>query len=247
MFASLSTIVAYMQQVAKWVAGSGLRPGDVAQRAGVARSTMLRIANGSVSPTLSTLREIAIACGLDIEVVARPLSDPAAAEAARVMLEDGYTASDAAATDAWVARLERTAGTDPVEIVRVAGAAASLLARPGAHLFTGRAELLRVASAGDGSRSGWAISGAPPLGTSGTIVLWADDADRVARLLSESLQPTGDPSDATVVVAPAHPGIYVDSWTEGPVRYVAPVQMLLDALGLAPHLRETALAIARSW
>lgn len=236
-----------MQQVEQWVAGSGLRPGDVAQRAGVARSTMLRISRGSVSPTLSTLREIAIACGLDIDIVARPLSDPAAAEAARLMLEGGYIPSDPASADAWVARLERTAGADPVEIVRVAGSAATLLARRGAHYLTGRAELLRVASAGDGSRSPWAISGAPPLGTSGTIVLWADDADRAARLLSESLKPAGSPSAATVIIAPAHPGIYVDSWTEGPVRYVAPVQMLLDGLGLEPHLRDAALEVARIW
>lgn len=236
-----------MQQIEQWVAGSGLLRSDVAQRAGVARSTMLRIAQGSVSPTLSTLREIAIACGLDIDVVARPLSDPAAAEAARLMLEDGYTASDPAAATAWVARLERTAGSDPVEIVRVAGTAASLLARRGAHYLAGRADLLRVASAGDGSRSPWAISGAPPLDTAGTIVLWADDADRAARLLSESLNRVDDPSAASVIVAPAHPGVYVDSWTEGPVRYVAPVQMLLDAFGLEPHLRDAALELARSW
>jgi transcriptional regulator with XRE-family HTH domain len=236
-----------MQQVEQWVSASGLARSDVAHRAGVARSTMLRIAQGSVSPNLSTLREIAIACGLDIDVVARPLSDPAAAEAARVMLEDGYTASDPAAAAAWVARLERTGGADPVEIVRVAGNAASLFARRGAHYFTGRADLLRVASAGDGSRGPWAISGAPPLDTTGTIVLWADDPARAARLLSESLQPTDDPSTASVIVAPAHPGIYVDSWAEGPVRYVAPVQMLLDALGLEPHLRDAALEVARSW
>lgn len=236
-----------MQQIEQWVADSGLRRTDVAQRAGVARSTMLRITQGTVSPTLSTLREIAIACGLDIDVVARTLSDPAAAEAARLMLEDGYTASDPAAADVWVDRLERTAGADPVEIVRVAGNAASLVARRGAHLLAGHVDVLRVASAGDGSRGAWAISGAPPLDTTGTIVLWADDADRAARLLAEPLHPTDDPSTATVIVAPAHPGIYMDSWTEGLVRYVAPIQMLLDALGLEPHLRNAALGLARSW
>ena len=236
-----------MQQIEQWVAGSGLLRSDVAQRAGVARSTMLRIAQGSVSPTLSTLREIAIACGLDIDIVAGPLSDPAAAEAARVMLEYGYTPSDPAAAADWVARLERTAGADPVEIARAAGIASSLLARRAARYLTGRADLLRVASAGDGSHSPWAISGAPPLDTFGTIVLWADDADRAARLLSETLTPAHSPSTASVIVAPAHPGVYVDSWTEGPVRYVAPVQMLLDAFGLDPHLRDVALELARSW
>src|SRR5659263_70229 len=130
-----------MQQIEQWVADSRLRRTDVAQRAGVARSTMLRITQRTVSPTLSTLREIAIACGLDIDVVARTLSDPAAAEAARLMLEDGYTASDPAAADVWVDRLERTAGADPVEIVRVAGNAASLVARRGAHLLAGHVDV----------------------------------------------------------------------------------------------------------
>lgn len=236
-----------MQQIEQWVASSGLLRSDVARRAGVARSTVLRIACGSVSPTMYTLREVAIACGLDIDIVTRPLSDPAAAEAARIMVEDGYTPSDSAAAADWVTRLERTAGADPVEIVRVAGNAATLLARRGAHYLTGHADLLRVASAGDGSHSPWAISGAPPLDVAGTIVLWADDADRAARLLSETLNPAHSSSTASVIVAPAHPGIYTDSWTDGPVRYVAPVQMLLDACGLEPHLRDAALEIARSW
>ena len=235
-----------MKQIDQWVARSGLLRGDIAGRAGIARSTLLRIAQGSVSPTLITLREIAIASGLDIDVVARPLSDPAAAEAARVLLEDGYTPSDSAAAAGWVARLERMAGADPVEIARVAGNAATLLARRGAHYLAGPADLLRVASAGDGSGGQWAISGAPPLRTPGTTVLWAQDADRAARLLSESLHRV-DPTVASVIVAPSHPGIYVDSWAEGPVHYVAPVQMLLDALGLEPRLREAALEVARSW
>ena len=38
----------------------------LAQRSGVSRSTIHRIDNGAASPTMRTLRELAIAAGLDI-------------------------------------------------------------------------------------------------------------------------------------------------------------------------------------
>ena len=151
-----------MQQVGEWVAASGLTRSQVAQRAGLARSTLLRIESGETNPSLGTLRELAIACGLDIDVLTRPLSDPAAAEAARLMFEDGYRPHDRPGATAWSQRLTRQAGEDPVAVTRAAGAAASLTHRPGAFHLTGTVPLVRVASAGDGAGGTWAISGAVP-------------------------------------------------------------------------------------
>ena len=236
-----------MQQIGEWVAASGLTRSQVAQRAGLARSTLLRIEAGDTVPSLRTLRELAIACGLDIDIRTRPVSDPAAAEAARLMLEDGYQPHDQAAADTWVERLTRQVGEDPVAITRAAGRAASLTHRPGAFHLTGTVPLLRVASAGEGAGGTWAISGAPPLGADGTIVLWSERPDVAARLLTETARKATSPSVATVIVAAAHPGVFHDTWQEGPVRYVAPIQMLLDAFGLEPALQSAALDEARRW
>jgi len=236
-----------MQQVGEWVAASGLTRSQVTQRAGLARSTVLRIEAGDTVPSLRTLRELAIACGLDIDVLTRPLSDPAAAEAARLMFEDGYRPTDRPAAQAWVERLERQVGEDPVAITRAAGKAASLTHRPGAFHLTGTVPLVRVASAGDGAGGTWAISGAPPLGVDGTVVLWSEHPDVAARLLSETLRKATSPAIATVIVAGAHPGVFHDTWRDGSIRYVAPIQMLLDAFGLEPTLQSAALDEARSW
>lgn len=236
-----------MQQVREWVTAAGLTRSQVAQRAGLARSTLLRIESGETNPSLGTLREIAIACGLDIDVLTRPLSDQAAAEAARLMLEDGYQPNDRPAAEAWVERLTRQVGGDPVAITRAAGQAATLTHRPGAFHLTGAVPLVRVASAGDGAGGNWAISGAPPLGVEGTVVLWSEHPEIAARLLSETLRKATSPAIATVIVAGAHPGVFRDTWRDGSIRYVAPIQMLLDAFGLDPALQSAALDEARRW
>jgi transcriptional regulator with XRE-family HTH domain len=235
-----------MQQIGEWVSASGLTRSQVAQRAGLARSTVLRIESGETNPSLGTLRELAIACGLDIDVRTRPLSDPAAAEGARLLLEDGYQPHNRPAAEAWVERLMRQVGDDPVAITRAAGTAATLTHRTGAFHLTGIVPLVRVASAGDGGGGNWAISGAPPLGVDGTVVLWSENPDVAARLLGEALRKTS-PAIATVIVAGAHPGVFHDVWCDGFIRYVAPIQMLLDAFGLEAGLQAAALDEARRW
>lgn len=237
---------AFMLQVEEWIGGTGTSVAGVARRAGLARSTLLRIAKGLTNPTVGTLREIAIACGLDLSITAVPLSDPAAAEAARLMLEDGYVASDPANASQWIDRLRRNAGDDPVSIVQAAGTASTLRHRLGAVHLMGEVPVLRVASAGDAANGRWAISGAPPMGAEGVVVLWSERPDDAAAHLRDVAQPSSG-ARATLIVAPAHPGIFIDAWSEDSVTYVAPIQMLLDNLGLGGPEGDIARTIAESW
>lgn len=165
---------------------------DVSRRAGINRSTLHRISNGAVEPTLTTLRELAIVHGMDMTVQLTPLSDPDATTAARILLGPGGADGTAPGPDrhgdvrpgvlAWIDRLERVAagvkapaddaGTQAtLQILSAAGRAADLRHRPGAVHLRGRRDALRLASAGEACPGRWAVSGGPALelgrGTSG--------------------------------------------------------------------------------
>ncbi|GAA1061972.1 hypothetical protein [Agromyces bracchium] len=61
---------------------------ELAQRAGISRNTEWSIRDDQSRARLETLRELALACGYDIDVVLRAAYEPAAAAAARQMLGD---------------------------------------------------------------------------------------------------------------------------------------------------------------
>jgi transcriptional regulator with XRE-family HTH domain len=227
---------------------------DLARLSGVSRSTLNRIERGTVQPTLRSLREIAIAAGLDVEVSYRHLSDPAAARAARHILDDTFTAAPMSDDDRdWVARLSRIAGDNPVAIVETAGIAASLLHRRGAIGITEPLTPLRLASAGDAAGGSWAISGASALNLiaegsdviPGPEVLYVDDVERAWRLLDAP--PRSLPDGAAVILAPYGDEHSIDVWMSGPLQLVAPVQLLLDGVGLSGDIAELALTTAGSW
>jgi transcriptional regulator with XRE-family HTH domain len=117
-----------------WVELSRFSASVVARRAGVSNSTLHRVMNDQVDPSIGTLREIAVACEVELALNTRPLADAAAAAAARVILEAGYLPS-LPAVDLWIKRLGRQAGDDPIQIVEAAGRASSplLRLRPGRH------------------------------------------------------------------------------------------------------------------
>jgi hypothetical protein len=54
--------------VRAWLAAAGLNAPAVARRAGVSGSTVHRILNDAVDPSIWTLHEIAVACGIDIDL-----------------------------------------------------------------------------------------------------------------------------------------------------------------------------------
>jgi len=235
---------------------AGITASEFARRAGVNRSTLHRIASGAVEPSLATLRELAIAHGLDVSVTLTPLSDPDAAIAARHLLDDSVESEPTSpGVRDWMARLQRLVPelSDPVEIVSVAGRASSLLQRRDAVFLRGESSGLRLASAGTASDAPWAVSGRAAIdygrerGSRGPSVLWTDDPARAASVLSDTHEVVGSPLNAHVVVVRANPTIFIDTLAAGPVRYVAPIQMLLDCIGLGGDLEQEAEQIATGW
>lgn len=238
----------HMRNVSEWVEESGLPATEVARRSGVSRSTIMRIQNGTVSPSVSTLTELAIACGKQLHLTTRPLSDPHAAQAARLMLEDGFVPDDQGQTEAWVNRLKRLCLDGPVDIVQTAARASAPRQRQGAHFFAGRRAMLAAASAGDASGGDWAISGEPILDLeNGTVVLHCQDSRRCAGLLRESMRETNSAATADLIVLEAGPATFYDAWEQDGVRMAAPIQGLLDCIGLGGQLGQAALDEARRW
>ena len=235
----------------------GLSASEVTRRTGISRATLHRIATGAVVPSLQTLNELAIVQGKEVEIGLKPLSDPHAASAARVII-DGESGAWSAneATRRWVERLDRLARGDDggyLSILHAAGRASSLLHRVGAVYMRGDDGALRLASAGDASGGKWAVSGkaalevTPDYPVTGPSVMWVDDVERAATLLSETHKRVTSPSNAQVIIAGANPSIYDGAYAVGAVRYVAPIQMLLDCVGLGGRQEEITMSIAQEW
>ena len=253
-------MIPYMESVGVavhgWLAAAGLNAPAVARRAGVSGSTVHRILNDAVDPSIGTLREIALACGIDIDLTACPLSDPRAAAAARAMLESGYAPPADPEVAVWRERLMRSAGSgSPVEIVKAAAAASSPLQRADAVLLSGDVALARVASAGDASKGRWAISGAaglylPPPSSEvpAVTILWCEDARTVTHLLAEAdLRQTHRRDRAVLAVVASEPELFAGSFAEGIVRYAAPIQMIIDCLAQGGAVADDAIEEAMSW
>jgi transcriptional regulator with XRE-family HTH domain len=229
---------------------------ELSRRSGVSRSTLHRIETGATSPTLRTLRELAIAAGVDIDVSIKTLSDTYAARGARFLLDASFQDVPLTRQDReWMERLARVSGDDPVALVSQAGHASTVLAAPNAVFVRGSFAPLRLASAGEAADGPWAVSGRVGLDTiadrSGTVPVGADilyvaDPHHAWRLL-ESPPTIKTPDSAGTIIAPWHDHLAVDAWEVGAVRYVAPIQVLLDCVGLGGEVAEAALDIARRW
>ena len=100
-----------------------ITPTELARRAGVSRNTEWSLRRDPSRAKLGTLRELALACGLDIRIATVEASDPYAAAAARVMVGD-LLADDVENEEQlteWVARLKRWApDAQPLQLTKMA-------------------------------------------------------------------------------------------------------------------------------
>ena len=234
------------------------QPTQTARKAGIARSTLLRITQEKTEPTPATLREIALAHGYDLICSLKPASDPWAVTAARYLLDPTLpenlpqTRPEIAQ---WLARYERWGITpatpeDPLNPEKIAEKIApygNLAQRQGVRFYApapsmSPAELaLRVASAGDQSKASWALSGAPLashlLGKQAVlapIVLWvADNLELAAQNLSLNLAEATNFQPAGIVLAQAETYELEGATQEGGINLVSPVQGILDLHSLS--------------
>ncbi len=235
----------------------GSTPSATARATGLARSTIQRIHNGTTSPSMQTLRELALAAGYDVDVQLKPASDPAAAVAARVIADpatptleelDGWgmtTPEEAREIEVWVARLSRQVNDDRRGLLQLAGRYSAPQHRKGARFFAPKPGLtqeqtIQVANSAlrplSGALSGVAASrvylGHAP--DPGPVVVWSTDADAVAARLSATMREVDEYQPAGVLVAPTMQAYFVDMM-QPPVweqQIVSPIQAAIDLCGL---------------
>ena len=241
--------------VADCIERSGLSARQVAARAGVSASTVHRIVNGVVSPSVDTLDNITTACGAGLTMSAAPLATPAAAAGARAILDQLYPADVSPDIELWAARLDAWADGDPIQIVEEAARASGVLHRPDAVHLSGEATIGRLASAGDASGGRWALSGAAGLDLPSfdeavprITVLWCEDPNAIHPLLVDgALRPAPAPHDSTVVVAAAEPDLFIGAFERDRVVYAAPAQIAIDAISVGGDAAGRAREEIRTW
>jgi transcriptional regulator with XRE-family HTH domain len=236
---------------------ANLRAAAVARRAGVSASTLHRILRGSVSPTVETLEEIALACGFSLDLAGAQINDRFAAAAARSILEDGYRPPDDPSVSEWEQRLVRWTGSDePMGLVQAAAKASSPLRRNDAVLFAGKETVARVASAGDASDGRWAISGpagltldaSPTAAAPPVTILWCEESLRASQMLADSaLRAATDAREVTVAVVGGEPELFFDAFAVGIVQFASPIQIILDCVSQGGAVAKAALAEAATW
>ncbi|OIJ24759.1 helix-turn-helix domain-containing protein [Nocardioides luteus] len=241
--------------VADCIERSGLSARQVAARAGVSASTVHRIVNGVVSPSVDTLDTITTACGAELTLSANPLATPAAAAAARAILDQLYPTDVSPDIEVWAGRLDTWAEGDPIQILEEAARASGVLDRPEAVRLSGEATIGRLASAGDASGGRWALSGAAGLdlpsfddAVSPITVLWCEDPGSIQPLLTDgTLRPAPAPHQATVVVAAAEPDLFLGAFERDRVVYAAPIQIAIDAISVGGDAADRAREEIRTW
>lgn len=237
--------------------GSGRTRSEIARRAGVNRSTTYRATEGTVDVRLDTLKELALASGLEPVITYRPLSDPAAADAGRSLIEGESGELHRASAD-WVARLERFA--EPATLGNIAAEAAqasSLLHRVGALGVTGQFTAATLDACGAVAGGEWALSGASALvalgsdlapGTAGLVeILWTPDPSRALQHLVSLGGSVAQLADASVILCNPSELTLAGSASRGGVRIVAPAQAIIDNLGLHDVQRTEAARLVASW
>ncbi|BAU97128.1 hypothetical protein N24_2866 [Corynebacterium suranareeae] len=227
------------------------QPTRISRRSGVSRSTLKRVGDGTSEPTLSTLREVALALGLDITVDAHHACDPFAAAAARTLIDDSVPENPHNLEIlAWLKRFDRWNINDPLTLVSEAGTLQGIAYRPDAHFVklhpTGLAELPEFFQQ-RGIK--WALSGAATATViigkllEGNSIVWHEPA---ADLDFSSLGVVvTDVEDADLILVPSTATELLGSYTQDGLNFVAPVQLVIDLHSL--HMFEEADYLTSGW
>lgn len=230
---------------------AGISVLEAAEISGVPKSNIYRYLHGDAAPPLGVIEELALACNLSVELKLAPLSDPHAAQAAKLVLGATQAQADGEVSR-WISRISRQNFTLDFEIIEFAGRASNPLHRQGAQYFRGNVNALTVASAGEMTGSDWALSGAPVLEALDLnlvglpIILWATDVAQAARAMSKSAVELPLVDGANIVIVPALSGELDDATELEGVRIVSVIQGLLDVVGISDNAREQVLAYTES-
>ncbi|MBD8030143.1 helix-turn-helix domain-containing protein [Corynebacterium gallinarum] len=228
---------------------AGEQPTRVSRRSGVSRSTLKRVKDGTSEPTLSTLREVALALGLDVTVTAGPASDPFAAAAARTLIDDSVPENpEDSGIVAWLDRFERWNITDPLTLVAEAGIVQGITRRPGARFVaTDPGDLAALPDLFAVQDTRWALSGAATATVimgrvvEGPTVVWHEGGDTAFDFGT----PVAEPAAADVILVPAGATELAGHYTQGPLNFVAPVQLVIDLHSLGMY--EEAEFLTSGW
>ena len=227
------------------------QPTRISRRSGVSRSTLKRVGDGTSEPTLSTLREVALALGLDIKVAAHHACDPFAAAAARTLI-DASVPENPHNQDilAWLHRFERWNINDPLTLVSEAGTLQGITHRQDAQFVKlnprGIAELPELFQQ---HKTKWALSGAAVATVImgqivlGNSIVWHEPAHDLDVSALGTIVDVAE--DADLILLPATATELVGSYAQDGLNFVAPVQLVIDLHSL--HMFEEADYLTSGW
>jgi transcriptional regulator with XRE-family HTH domain len=239
----------------------GLSKRQLASMAGVSASTIMRIENGVVDPTMGTITRLFEAAGCDFrgEVVMR--SDPSAVAAARSVLdpESGLGAYPGAQVwlDRWTAAgIVKVDGDGslrarvPRDLAEIAGLTARLSSRPGIATFRREGSFDEIVRRIDRSGIAWAGTGsaaANRLTQSATAtwpVFYVADVEAVvesARFLEREPKTIQNVMSLIPFDGVADVGVSED---ESGFRWADPLQVTIDCFGGTGRMPDQADALA---
>lgn len=235
-------------------------PTLTARRAGIARSTLLRVSSGKTQPSLTTLQEIALSLGLSANITITPASEPTVAFAVRYMLDETIPEPSPQTLEnisTWAQRFQRWDITQPEDLVQKAGQLSNITQRSQARFFAPKPSMtphqtaLRAASAADAAQTGWALSGQAAANRlldtqdKGPLLLWVQETETTANFLKQSLTEQADFTPTSIVLLPALNGELLGASQEKNLHYVADLQAVIDLHSLG--FSATAQRITADW
>ena len=227
------------------------QPTRISRRSGVSRSTLKRVGDGTSEPTLSTLREVALALGLDITLTAHHASDPFAAAAARALIDDSVPENPHDEEIlAWLQRFERWNINDPLTLVSEAGNVQGIYHRRDAQFLNiDPATLAALPEFFQQHNADWALSGAAAATVitrqvvQGPSMVWHEP---LAHLTVADLGVEVDAvEEANLIILPALASELMGSYSQDGLNFVAPVQLVIDLHSL--QLFEVADQLTSGW